>query len=1195
MALNLNSKRVFAFLLLFFSFLLPQSSLADITGIAFHDYDGSGTNSSGNFETGIGGIDVIAYDSSGVVIAQTQTYDFNCTDIAVPDSTCTGAGAPEMGSYALNVPPTGNFRIEFTLPASGALDHLTASPGQDTSVQFAANGDVISAGFMSKGEYCQSDPEVLFACFSRNDSAGNPTSVAVSVPYTASGRDLSLKTDLAIADPDAGTPDAGTAVVGSVWGAAYNPLTDKFYVSAARRAYSGVGTDGLGAIHEIDLSGALPNNTLWNTIPNPGTFTQSFVGSFFGSRDPDGYENVGKVGIGDIDISEDYTKLYAMGLNDNGVLHEYSLTTGLLLNSYSVTDPGCDDSTDVRPWATKVHQGNVFIGVVCSEEAVGGADSDLRAFVMQLDEGTESFNTVATIPLDYPRHPASANCDTITGWFRWRSNISTFNDPASFCNIQGMNEVQNFPTPMFGDIEFDTDGSLIVAFIDRFAMQSPHFDFSPDPTDGMALFEANSGGDIRRLCFTGTTFIPEGSTGCAFNLGSGVLPNNEYYNADDFLFGTSPAHAETISGGLAHLSGSGEVVASVYDAVDDPTRTGMSFGTSGLKWMDNANGAPNQNFETVPQSNNIFSKSVTLGDVELRCDIPPVEVGNFVWEDLDGDGIQDPNEPVLAGITVELLEDTTGDGVGDTIIATAVTDENGNYLFSSDPTRSADTSENFLYDLGGFGPDGLPNTADDLLGLKPSFDANADGDFDDVGDIKNIYSIRVPSFQTQLPGLSPTVVDSDGLTTNTPLVDVRDSDGVSDGTNSVVTFTTGIAGDSNQSLDFAFATTPTGSIGDTIWIDENGDGIFDASETPLAEVTVILTNVATGVVTTMTTDENGQYSFNDLALGEYAVAVDTNTLPASLAPSFDSDGGNDSTSSVTLTLESPDNDAQDFAYVLEEDSVTIGGTLWFDADQDGVQDIGVEFPFAGITVNLYDSDGNLVDSTITDQFGNYEFFVSPNTQFSIRLDNASNFSVGNPLLNLIPTSQNAGGDDASDSDSELIDGFPVITITSPSEGESMISDFGFQGNSPDSHTIASMQVMDSGVATLRNLLARMITSSFRARKQNKSCDIRTRSDRRTAILRMNTLYTTAWSLIWENLKTVDNYCGQLESFAKPVYNNDIIASEIRGILKTMIAERAKVSACMGARKSGRKLRRKFFKNVRTIRKRLNLFPPEVRC
>ena len=197
-------------------------------------------------------------------------------------------GAPARGSYSLAVAPTGDFRIEFTLPTSGELAHLAASPGQETSVQFATDGDVISSGFMSKDEYCQSDPEVLFACFSRNDSAGNPTSIAVSVPYTASGRNLALKTDLAVADPDAGTPDAVTAVVGSVWGAAYNPLTEKFYVSAARRVYSGVGTDGLGAIHEIDLAGALPNNTLWNTIPNPGAFTQSFVGGFSGSRDPDG-------------------------------------------------------------------------------------------------------------------------------------------------------------------------------------------------------------------------------------------------------------------------------------------------------------------------------------------------------------------------------------------------------------------------------------------------------------------------------------------------------------------------------------------------------------------------------------------------------------------------------------------------------------------------------------------------------------------------------------------------------------------------------------------------------------------------------------------------------------------------------------------------------------------------------------------
>ena len=53
----------------------------------------------------------------------------------------------------------------------------------------------------------------------------------------------------------------------------------------------------------------------------------------------------------------------------------------------------------------------------------------------------------------------------------------------------------------------------------------------------------------------------------------------------------------------------------------------------------------------------------------------PASIGDLVWEDLDGDGIQGPGEPGLAGVTVRLL-DAGGSEVGST-----VTDGDGAYAF----------------------------------------------------------------------------------------------------------------------------------------------------------------------------------------------------------------------------------------------------------------------------------------------------------------------------------------------------------------------------------------------------------------------------------------------------------------------------------------------------------------------------------
>ena len=135
--------------------------------------------------------------------------------------------------------------------------------------------------------------------------------------------------------------------------------------------------------------------------------------------------------------------------------------------------------------------------------------------------------------------------------------------------------------------------------------------------------------------------------------------------------------------------------------------------------------------------------------------------------------------------------------------------------------------------------DSLPNTIDDLPGIRPSFDANADGDFDDLDDIANVYSIRIPSFATQVPTLVPTLNDNDGITSNMPLLDIRDSDGIIVANDLVVTFTSGSAGDNNHTLDFAFITpteeeeTPgetTVTLDGIIWFDINQNGLQDVNE-----------------------------------------------------------------------------------------------------------------------------------------------------------------------------------------------------------------------------------------------------------------------------------------------------------------------------------------------------------------------------
>jgi hypothetical protein len=52
----------------------------------------------------------------------------------------------------------------------------------------------------------------------------------------------------------------------------------------------------------------------------------------------------------------------------------------------------------------------------------------------------------------------------------------------------------------------------------------------------------------------------------------------------------------------------------------------------------------------------------------------PINVGNFVWDDLDGDGRQDAGEPGLPGVTVQLWNSAKTQ-----LLGTTVTNASGNY------------------------------------------------------------------------------------------------------------------------------------------------------------------------------------------------------------------------------------------------------------------------------------------------------------------------------------------------------------------------------------------------------------------------------------------------------------------------------------------------------------------------------------
>ena len=80
----------------------------------------------------------------------------------------------------------------------------------------------------------------------------------------------------------------------------------------------------------------------------------------------------------------------------------------------------------------------------------------------------------------------------------------------------------------------------------------------------------------------------------------------------------------------------------------------------------------------------------------------------------------------------------------------------------------------------------------------------------------------------------------------------------------------------------------------------------------------------------------------------------------------------------------------------------IGNWVWRDTNGNGIQDPG-EQGIGGVTVNLYDSGDNLVDSAITDPTGLYYFLIDPTVPHTIRLDNGDDLLAGGPLDELQPS------------------------------------------------------------------------------------------------------------------------------------------------------------------------------------------------
>ncbi|HDH7081556.1 TPA: MSCRAMM family adhesin SdrD, partial [Staphylococcus aureus] len=410
-------------------------------------------------------------------------------------------------------------------------------------------------------------------------------------------------------------------------------------------------------------------------------------------------------------------------------------------------------------------------------------------------------------------------------------------------------------------------------------------------------------------------------------------------------------------------------------------------------------------------SNGLSSVITVNGKDNLSADLgiykPKYNLGDYVWEDTNTNGIQDQDEKGISGVTVT-LKDENGN-----VLKTVTTDADGKYKFTDldngnykvefttpegyTPTTVTSGSD-IEKDSNGLTTTGVINGADNMtldsgfyktpkynLGNYVWEDTNKDGKQDSTE--KGISGVTVTLKNENGEVLQTTKTDKDGkyqftglengtykveFETPSGYTPTQVGSGTDEGIDSNGTSTTGVIKDKdNDTIDSGFY-KPTYNLGDYVWEDTNKNGVQDKDEKGISGVTVTLKDENDKVLKTVTTDENGKYQFTDLNNGTYKVEFET---PSGYTPTSVTSGNDTEKDSNGLTttgvIKDADNMTLDSGF-YKTPKYSLGDYVWYDSNKDGKQD-STEKGIKDVKVTLLNEKGEVIGTTKTDENGKYRF------------------------------------------------------------------------------------------------------------------------------------------------------------------------------------------------------------------------------
>jgi len=408
-------------------------------GVVFQDYDADGERNenysgvndtqgsstslfSSELDPGVAGVTVTVTTSTGAVVS--DTTDAN-------------------GEWSVTVDDAQfPVRAEFsTLPSgwqtgpggtdSGTMTQFIAAPA-DCAAPFDGDGAAGNLGVVEPGSFCENNPNLVTSCFLFGNVADHDNMPAI-VQVSDGVQDNNNESDWL-------TPSyemtATLGQVGTVWGQGVNPKNGDVFLGSMVKRHTRLAGNPT-TIYRLTTSGSV---SPWFTSDPSATdpHTAAADATALGLSDPlDGwiydfgaFDDVGKSGLGDVEVSPDGSTLYtvdlgrrelvAVAINADG---SAGAVTRTALSASTLGIGGSCPASDVRPFGLGFNDaGLLHVGVVCSAESTVpasftpitsagpalGTPASLGAWVHSFDGSF--FTQVTTVPV-----PTTSRGSSVSG------------------------------------------------------------------------------------------------------------------------------------------------------------------------------------------------------------------------------------------------------------------------------------------------------------------------------------------------------------------------------------------------------------------------------------------------------------------------------------------------------------------------------------------------------------------------------------------------------------------------------------------------------------------------------------------------------------------------------------------------------------------------------------------------------------